>query len=183
MSLQKAKEFAEISHAGQKRKHGNRPYIYHPECVALYLEEKSYSGNIVAAAWLHDTVEDCPGVTYNILCREFGPDIARLVSEVSHPFLREDYSRSERWKIYLEHYEKASDEGQTLKLADRYCNLKEYLDFWDDVPNRDRKFLNTVYLSESVDLLDNLSLADSDVSNDLLYMINDLDELCSESDL
>lgn len=177
--IQKAEEFATKAHEGQLRKHGNRPYIYHPACVARYLEEKNYTDDVIAAAWLHDTVEDT-GTTYNTLEKEFGPEVSRLVWEVSHPVLQTKWSRYQRWQIYLIHYESASSLGQTLKLADRYCNLKEYMDFWNDVPNKDRNFLRIVYLEESGDLLDSLNQADRSVYSDLLYMINYLDELCSE---
>lgn len=175
-----AHDVASIAHRGQTRKHGNRPYIYHPTKVAEYLYSKGYEDAILlAAAFLHDVVEDTE-TTYNTLEKAFGKEVAHLVWEVSHPLIATKMSRSKRWRIYLTHYEHASLLGQTLKLADRICNLQEYVDFWDDVPSKGRKFLQQVYLDESIDLLDTLIDVHKDIRADLLCIVNELDELCSE---
>lgn len=178
----KAKAFAESVHAGQFRKHGNRPYVYHPGRVASYLEEKGYYDKLIAAAWLHDTLEDCPGVTYNTLEVEFGTYVAGLVKEVSHLETPVYLKRKYRWKIYLQHYSNASHAGMVLKLADRVCNLQEYVDYWEDVPSRDRRFLFDVYLEESTDLLEVLFRADYRIACNLRNLIDHLDELCSKED-
>lgn len=53
-----AREIAEYAHAGQSRRgrHGDVPYIYHVEDVAERLEGESE--DVIAAAWLHDVIED-----------------------------------------------------------------------------------------------------------------------------
>jgi len=79
--IQRAFEVAERSHRGQKRKSGD-PYITHPVAVATILAELGLSGTTLAAALLHDTVEDTP-YTLVDLKKEFGPEVAMLVDGVT----------------------------------------------------------------------------------------------------
>jgi len=79
--LQRAHGVAEIAHEGQKRKTGD-PYITHPVMVALTLAEYGLDQQTVAAAFLHDTVEDT-SLTLRDLEAEFGPEIASLVDGVT----------------------------------------------------------------------------------------------------
>ncbi|WP_332760063.1 RelA/SpoT family protein [Pseudarthrobacter sp.] len=79
--IQRAFEVAEQSHRGQKRKSGD-PYITHPVAVATILAELGLSGTTLAAALLHDTVEDTP-YTLADLKRDFGPEVAMLVDGVT----------------------------------------------------------------------------------------------------
>lgn len=53
-----ASTIARIAHAGQFRKDGATPYVTHSEAVAGMVSDKSK-----AAAWLHDVLEDCEGIT------------------------------------------------------------------------------------------------------------------------
>jgi guanosine-3',5'-bis(diphosphate) 3'-pyrophosphohydrolase len=79
--IQRAFEVAEESHRGQKRKSGD-PYITHPVAVATILAELGLSGTTLAAALLHDTVEDTP-YTLADLKKDFGPEVAMLVDGVT----------------------------------------------------------------------------------------------------
>ncbi|MDI3194971.1 MULTISPECIES: RelA/SpoT family protein [unclassified Pseudarthrobacter] len=79
--IQRAFEVAEQSHRGQKRKSGD-PYITHPVAVATILAELGLSGTTLAAALLHDTVEDTP-YTLADLKKDFGPEVAMLVDGVT----------------------------------------------------------------------------------------------------
>jgi guanosine-3',5'-bis(diphosphate) 3'-pyrophosphohydrolase len=79
--IQHAYRVAERSHEGQKRKSGD-PYITHPVAVATILAELGMSGNTLAAALLHDTVEDTD-YTLAELRRDFGPEVAMLVDGVT----------------------------------------------------------------------------------------------------
>ena len=72
---------AEHHHEGQKRKSGE-PYITHPVAVATILAEMGMTGSILAAALLHDTVEDTE-YSLDTLTREFGDEIAKLVDGVT----------------------------------------------------------------------------------------------------
>lgn len=76
-AFQKAKQL----HQGQKRKDG-APYISHPVEVALILAKLNFDENVVAAALLHDTIEDC-SYTPEQMKNEFNETIFNLVDCVS----------------------------------------------------------------------------------------------------
>ena len=76
--IEKAKQFATAAHAGQKRKYTGEDYIVHPEHVASIIEEYGFDDNMIAAAWLHDTVEDT-NVELDDLEREVNDDVTELV--------------------------------------------------------------------------------------------------------
>ncbi|WRH26445.1 RelA/SpoT family protein [Arthrobacter sp. JZ12] len=79
--IKRAYEVAERSHAGQKRKSGD-PYITHPVAVATILAELGMTGTTLAAALLHDTVEDTT-CTLEDIRRDFGQEVAMLVDGVT----------------------------------------------------------------------------------------------------
>ena len=79
--IQDAGEFANQLHAGQSRRSGE-PYFDHPLSTAHFLADLSLDGTTLAAALLHDVVEDC-GVTIDELSQRFGADVARLVDGVT----------------------------------------------------------------------------------------------------
>ena len=79
--IKNAYEFAEAAHRGQKRASGE-PYITHCVAVAYILAELRVPAVIIAAALLHDTVEDTP-VTLDDLKQNFGEEIASLVDGVT----------------------------------------------------------------------------------------------------
>ena len=58
--VEKARLFATSAHAavGQKRKYTNEPYIVHPAEVAKLVEDVGGTQEMIAAAWLHDVIED-----------------------------------------------------------------------------------------------------------------------------
>ena len=77
----KAYEVAKRQHLGQKRLSG-LDYITHPVAVATILAEIGMSSETLAAALLHDTVEDT-GYSIQKLEEDFGPEVARLVDGVT----------------------------------------------------------------------------------------------------
>ena len=77
----RAYKAAERAHEGQKRASGE-PYINHCLAVASYLAEMCVPPSVVAAGLLHDTVEDTD-ITLDILRRDFGEEITRLVDGVT----------------------------------------------------------------------------------------------------
>jgi guanosine-3',5'-bis(diphosphate) 3'-pyrophosphohydrolase len=79
--IQRAYLVAERSHEGQTRKSGD-PYITHPVAVATILAELGMTGTTLAAALLHDTVEDT-SYTLVELQRDFGAEVAMLVDGVT----------------------------------------------------------------------------------------------------
>ena len=79
--LQRALDFSEKAHGGQKRASGE-PYINHCKAVASILAELHVPPAVVAAGLLHDTVEDT-GIDFKDIQREFGKEIFDLVEAVT----------------------------------------------------------------------------------------------------
>jgi len=79
--IERAYSVAERAHSGQLRKSGE-PYITHPVAVAQILADLGIGAKTVAAALLHDTVEDTD-YTLDVLRRDFGDEIAMLVDGVT----------------------------------------------------------------------------------------------------
>ena len=79
--VEEALDYAREMHKGQLRRSGE-PYIEHPVNAAKYLADLDLDAQTIAAALLHDVVEDC-GVTVEELRARFGDDVARLVDGVT----------------------------------------------------------------------------------------------------
>src|SRR5512140_2170148 len=79
--VSRAFEFSESAHRGQFRKSGE-PYITHPLAVASILSQWRIDAQGLAAALLHDVMEDT-SVTKGELEKKFGPKIAAMVDGVS----------------------------------------------------------------------------------------------------
>jgi (p)ppGpp synthase/HD superfamily hydrolase len=117
----KALEFARYHHRAQVRKYTREPYVNHLIEVAELVTRYGVKDAVVAAALLHDILEDT-NVTAEELGKEFGPRILTLVLEVTELSKPEDGNRARRKEIDRLHFSKASPEGQTIKLADLWSN-------------------------------------------------------------
>ncbi|APV52309.1 phosphohydrolase [Betaproteobacteria bacterium GR16-43] len=125
--LIRAIDFAAAKHRNQRRKDEEAsPYINHPIALTQVLKVEAGVSDIdvLAAALLHDTIEDTE-TTAEELQREFGPRIAGIVAEVS-----DDTSlpKVERKRLQVEHAATLSREAKLVKLADKICNLRDMLD-------------------------------------------------------
>lgn len=124
----RAKDFATRAHEGQARKYTGEPYINHPAAVAALVRSVPHTPEMLAAAWLHDTVEDC-GVTLAEVRSLFGAGVADLVeclTDVSKP---EDGNRAARRAIDRAHTAQASPQAKTIKLADLIDNTRSIVQF------------------------------------------------------
>jgi GTP pyrophosphokinase len=113
------------AHAGQHRLSGE-DYVNHPLEVAAILAELNLDAATIAAALLHDTVEDTP-LTLKQIDTEFGPDVARLVEGVTKlgriSFRSEQQTQAENIRKML--LAMADDIRVVLiKLADRLHNMR-----------------------------------------------------------
>ena len=153
--VQKAAEFAETAHASidQRRKYTNEPYIVHPRAVAELVETVPHTPEMVAAAWLHDTRENVPSVTHEILVQEMGIEVAVYVEELTDKSTLADGSRKTRKKLDRQRLKDISPEAQTVKLADVVVNLR-------DIVDRDPGFAKT-YIPENALRLPYLIKGDS----------------------
>ena len=81
--IKSAETFSRSRHAGQFRKgDAQEPYIVHVEEVAELVTVWGGYESAIAAAWLHDTVEDCPPTSFAEIEQEFGSDVASIVHEL-----------------------------------------------------------------------------------------------------
>ncbi len=122
--VEKAEAFATDAHASidQRRKYSDEPYIVHPRAVAATVASVTDDEAMIAAAWLHDVVEDTP-VTNDEIRAAFGDDVADLVSQVTNVSKLSDGNRATRKAIDRKHVAAASPRGKTIKLADLIDNL------------------------------------------------------------
>lgn len=135
--VKKAIEFATKAHEGQFRKGTTRPYIVHPLEVCEIVATLTDDQEVIAAAVLHDTVEDCDGVTEEVIEREFNARIAQLVAQES-----EDKSKTweERKGATIERLKTASMDVKMIALGDKLSNIrginKDYQEVGEEVWNR-----------------------------------------------
>jgi len=121
----KAAAFARQAHDGQRRKYNARAYIQHPARVAGRVAVHPDATEVmVAAAFLHDVVEDTPH-TLDEVVAEFGPEVGRLVADLTNPSKGVKAPRHERKQIDRTHLATVSREARIIKLLDRIDNLQE----------------------------------------------------------
>lgn len=106
-----AKEFAKEAHEGQFYGTGD-PYYYHLEQVATMASKLGYADEVIAAAYLHDIIEDTT-VTEDDLIKIFPDSVVKAVHSVT--FIGDDYES----KI-----KKAMKDplGHVVKFCDASCN-------------------------------------------------------------
>ena len=85
----KAEGFARAAHHGQRRRYGGAPYIVHPMAVVHALRWHFFTGPVLAAAWLHDVVEDTQ-FTIDDIGAVFTEDITRWVDEMTSASKRDN---------------------------------------------------------------------------------------------
>lgn len=118
--------FAVNAHRGQFRKGSNAPYILHPMEAAAIVGSMTEDDEVIAAAVLHDTVEDTDATIEEIRER-FGSRVAELVAEESEN-KREDLPAASTWKIRKEEtlalLKTAPKEVKMLTLGDKLSNIR-----------------------------------------------------------
>lgn len=125
--IEAAVEVASLSHRGQVRKGSQMPYLLHPMEAATICASMTDDPEIIAAALLHDVVEDTDTPLARI--REvFGNRIANLVEDESEN-KRKDQPPAETWKARkvesIEHLKRAADPGvRMVCLGDKLSNIR-----------------------------------------------------------
>lgn len=122
--LDAALDFARRAHAGQLRKQNGRPFIEHPIAIAELLAERSPEGStLIAAAYLHDTVEKTD-VEVTEVEREFGSEVAGIVAALSEDPALDGYAARKR--ALRSQALSGGDEAAILYAADRLGNLRDW---------------------------------------------------------
>lgn len=121
----RAAAFAATAHKGQVRKYvmpgEDDRYIRHPAAVSDIVRSVAHTQEMLAAAWLHDVVEDCK-VPPQTIADTFGPRVAELVEMLTDVARPEDGNRRARVMVNMIHTWKADRDGQTVKAADMVHN-------------------------------------------------------------
>lgn len=142
--LENARDFCIMAHGDQKRKYTGLPYYEHCFEVANIVAQVTSDESVIAAAFLHDVVEDTKFTLAHIQ-QAFGQRVALLVYQVTDVSRPEDGNRRVRKLIDQAHLAESSPEGATIKLADTISNTQ-------DIMKHDPNFAK-VYLKEKRALL------------------------------
>ena len=133
--IEKAYEFGKEAHKDHKRYSGE-PYFIHPSAVAKQLAEFGMDAATVAAALVHDTIEDAD-ISPEVMSQELGPEVLFLVEGVTK-LGKHKYQGGERHAESLRRLLVATSEDVRVlivKLADRYHNMTTL----EHVPEHKRK--------------------------------------------
>lgn len=122
--IDKAKEFAINAHRSTNHLYDGKPYEIHLELVVKYADRykdlitTDYS-QVISAAWLHDTIEDCR-VTYNDIKQQFGVKIAELVFALTN-----EKGRTRKDRANGNYYAgiRAVPDAAFVKICDRLANI------------------------------------------------------------
>jgi (p)ppGpp synthase/HD superfamily hydrolase len=115
-------EFASDRHSGQRRHADEAPFVLHPIEAASLLERSHYPDHVVAAAVLHDVLEDTD-VERSDLEERFGADVADLVATVSDDPSIEDTERQK--EDVRERVRRAGGYAPAVYAADKISKVRE----------------------------------------------------------
>jgi hypothetical protein len=151
--VDRARVYATEAHQriNHRRKYNNEPYHVHLNAVAKLVSSVTDDAEMIAAAWLHDTVEDTQATLEDVE-EAFGQPVAELVEELTDVSKPGDGNRAVRKAIDRRHLAQASRRAKTVKLADLTDNCK-------DITRHDPRFAR-VYLAEMGSLLEVLQEGD-----------------------
>jgi guanosine-3',5'-bis(diphosphate) 3'-pyrophosphohydrolase len=121
--VSEAAELAARRHSGQQRKgRGDEPYLNHLAEVAnlLSVASNGEDAELVAAGWLHDTIEDTE-TTHDELAQRFGLRVAGLVEECTDDM---SLPKSERRRAQVVDTPHKSESAKLIKIADKISNVR-----------------------------------------------------------
>jgi (p)ppGpp synthase/HD superfamily hydrolase len=124
--------FAIEAHAGQTRKGTDVPYVTHVMRVAALVIEHGGDAEQVAAALLHDTVEDCRDVTHEVVEVKFGAEVARIVHALTDTMPGDSPEKKSPWRVrklaYVERLAGLDARGCLVAVCDKLDNLRSLAD-------------------------------------------------------
>ena len=125
--IERAIQYAVDAHAGSKRKGKDRPYILHPIEVMTIVAGLTEDEDVIAAAVLHDTVEDT-SVTPKQVEALFGPRVRALVMAESEDKMRDvpaESSWKDRKQRTIRHLAELDRDAKLICLGDKLANIRE----------------------------------------------------------
>jgi len=132
--VSEAAELAARRHSGQQRKgHEDEPYINHLAEVASLLAAATDDAELVAAGWLHDTIEDTD-TSRDELAERFGARVADMVEEVTDDMT---LAKSERRRRQVIDAPKKSPGAKLIKIADKISNIRARIFFEPDIAQQE----------------------------------------------
>lgn len=162
--VSKAASLAVLLHRDQFRRDGKTPFITHPSQVAsVLIGTGCEDAEMIAAAWLHDTIEDCDLMAADLEELINNHKVIQYVVGLTNPSKKSDGNRAKRKQIDREHVAAQIWEVQLIKLCDRYCNLTDtYMDLLNNFSDDNRSFAK-LYVGESRLLLEVLGGLDETI--------------------
>ncbi len=122
--VERARVFAEKAHKGQTRLNKDKlPLVTHLEEVVSLVRESGGSDEELAAAWLHDVVEDTP-VLLTEVAKNFGDKVANIVFGLTDPPHFSGLHTLERKTAQAERMRYLSDSVKRVKIADQTSNVR-----------------------------------------------------------
>lgn len=163
--ITQARKFATEAHREDRRRYTEDPYIVHPQEVADLAGDHGLGDEAIAAAWLHDVLEDC-GVSIKQLLRLFGERVTFLVMALSDFNSKESGNRAWRKSEYAHKIHMIQDsDAHTLKVLDLTSNAPS-------IRRHDPEFWK-VYQQEAKFLLGYLNKADDDARRSLRMILDE----------
>ena len=163
--IQEALMLAIKAHDGQRRKYTGEPYSMHPIGVSKIVETVEHTPEMIAAALLHDVVEDTD-VTFREIKDNFGSTVAEYVHYCTNVSEKDDGNRKFRKKMYADHFALGPAESQTIKVADLIHNSQTI------IPH-DQKFFHKAYKYEKQYMMDVLTKADPILKGQAQIMLDE----------
>lgn len=172
--LEKVRDFADAAHGEQTRKYSTDRYIVHPVRVMETLRDYNASQPMLAAALLHDVLEDTPVTPIemllflkSVMAEQEAEQTFRMVNELTDVYITTSYpqwNRRVRKDKELERVVKISAESQTIKYADILDNSTE-------IVKHDPGFAQR-YLLESKSILQKAIKGDPELRKLALNVVN-----------
>lgn len=146
--VRRALDIASQAHHGQVRRYTHEPFVSHPIAVAQTVAPFNRDPLVLAAALLHDVVEDTPVTATDLAC-EMPSSVVRMVLSLTNQASPTDGDRSPRKRIDHAHVARAESRVQTIKYADVLHNVQS-------IARHDPSFAAT-YLREKASLIGRLN--------------------------
>jgi (p)ppGpp synthase/HD superfamily hydrolase len=140
------------AHGAKRRKYTGELYVTHPIAVSRIIETVEHTPEMIAAALLHDVIEDTK-VTLNDIEDRFGPKVSMFVHYCTNISEKKDGNREFRKKMDIDHFALGPRESQTIKVADMLHNSVSIIKY-------DQKFFHSTYKHEKQYMLKVLTKAD-----------------------